>query len=431
MMDAEKGVLGCALLGAADDCLSKGVTVDSFAHDDNRKIWGAIKALSDESQPVSLATVYDRVKPEVSISTITQCEDMAPTSGNLGYWLPTVKKNTIRRQYRAKVNRLVAALDDKDLDPEELTAAFEAEILDYGSNEETEESRSEEITRLMGYIEDVQYKGKMLGYSTGFPNLDDYITGLEKQKMYVIAGRPGSGKTTIAQNLAKNLVEKGIPTLIFSCEMTKDQLNLRMLAAESRINSRDLTTPNTLTPSHFAPITSAAGRMVSWPLYIKDKSDMKISQIRAEARRMKRLHGIKVVMVDYLQLLDVDESNKKSTAQRHEDVGNISGNLKNMAKELDVPVVALAQLNRETEKSGRAPKASDLRESGKIEADADLVACLWEPEPEKRPSRDHSIVECVICKNRHGSTGITKFLFKKDVSQFEPISRFDDEDITT
>ena len=114
-----------------------------------------------------------------------------------------------------------------------------------------------------------------------------------------------------------------------------------------------------------------------------------------------------------------------------EDVGNISGNLKNMAKELDVPVVALAQLNRETEKSARAPKASDLRESGKIEADADLVACLWEPEPEKRPSRDHSIVECVICKNRHGSTGITKFLFKKDISQFEELSRFGDEDITT
>ena len=429
MMDAERGVLGCALLGAVDDCVSKGVSLDHFTHDDHRKIWGAIKSLSDRNQPVSSITVSDQLNGEVHISTIVHCEDTAPTSHNLGYWLPTVEKNALRRNYRAKIARLAEALDNENLEPHELTSKFESEILDYRESDQDEEDRSGDITRLLGYIEDCQYKGKKLGYSTGFDNLDDYIIGLEKQKIYVVAGRPGAGKTTIAQNLARNLVGNGVPTLIFSCEMTRDQLNLRMLSAESRIDSRDLTTPNTLKATQFAPISNAAAQMASWPLYIKDKSDMRIGQIRAEARRMKKLYGIKVIMVDYLQLLNVDESHSKSSRQRHEEVGNISGNLKNMAKELDVPVVALAQLNRETERSDRAPKASDLRESGKIEADADAVIALWEPDPSSRPSRNHSVVEAVICKNRHGSTGVTKFLFKKDISQFEMLSPIDDEDI--
>tara|TARA_R100000234_G_C4922462_1_gene144768 strand:+ start:146 stop:655 length:510 start_codon:yes stop_codon:yes gene_type:complete len=167
--------------------------------------------------------------------------------------------------------------------------------------------------------------------------------------------------------------------------------------------------------------------MIRWPIYIKDDSDLTISQIRADARRMKRFHGIKVIIVDYLQLLEPDRHGEK----RHEAVGRISGGLKNMAKELDVPVVALAQLNRETEKgsSNRAPRASDLRESGKIEADADAVLALWEPDPDNRPAIDHSIIECVICKNRHGSTGTIRLLFKKDTTTFETLSPIDDTDI--
>ena len=229
----------------------------------------------------------------------------------------------------------------------------------------------------------------------------------------------------MAQCLARNQVKEGVSTLIFSCEMTTAQLNLRMLSTESRVNSRDMMTPKSLGPTQFKPIATAAVELLRWPIHIRDDSDLPVAQVRAEARRMKRLHGIQVVMVDYLQLLQPDSRGEK----RYEDVGNISGGLKNMAKELDLPVVALAQLNRETEKANRAPRASDLRESGKIEADAAAIILLWEPDPNNRPRLDWSLVEAIIAKNRHGSTGKVNFLFKQDVTLFEAISPILDEDI--
>jgi len=428
--DPEKGVLGCALLGAADDCIAGGVCEDYFLHDDYRRVWNAIESLTNEQLPCDTLTVLNRVNSlngrKIPPLLLTQCEDAAPTSTNLGYWLPVVKKNALRRIYKGKIARLEVALEDSTLEPSELTAAFEAEILDTKAIERLASTRKEDIQRLLKQIEDVQYNGVTLGYSSGFDGLDYHLSGLHKGKMYVFAGRPGAGKTAMAQSLAANLVKKGVSTLIYSCEMTVDQLNLRMISAESDINSRDLLTPNTLKHNDFKPIASAAARMVKWPIYIKDDSDLTVAQIRADARRMKRIHNVKVIMVDYLQLISPDRRGEK----RYEDVGNISGGLKNMAKELNVPVIALAQLNRETEKANnRAPRASDLRESGKIEADADAVIALWEPDPENRPSIDRSIVEAVICKNRHGSTGTVKLLFKKDVTRFETLSPISDEDI--
>ena len=431
MIEEEQGVLGCALLGAADDCIAEGVTTDYFAHEDHRRIWDAIHHLKDTQQPCNTLTVLNQVNKgdlkNIGPDILTTCEDSAPTSSNLGYWLPTLRKNALRRIYRAKITRLSTVLDDESLEPNELSAAFESEILDANVDGTNSCTRKEDMQRLMARIEDVQYKGKILGYDTGFDDLDKHLYGLEKGKIYVIAGRPGAGKTAIAQCIAANLVKKGVETLIYSCEMTVDQLNLRMLAAESGVNSRDFLQPKRLTANQFKPIANSAADMIRWPIYIKDDSDLTISQIRADARRMKRFHGIKVIIVDYLQLLEPDRHGEK----RHEAVGRISGGLKNMAKELDVPVVALAQLNRETEKgsSNRAPRASDLRESGKIEADADAVLALWEPDPDNRPAIDHSIIECVICKNRHGSTGTIRLLFKKDTTTFETLSPIDDTDI--
>jgi len=428
--DPEKGVLGCALLGAADDCIAEGVCEDYFAHDDNRRIWNAIASLVDEQLPCNTKTVLDRINSvnghRIKPDLLVEYEDAAPTASNIGYWLPVVRKNALRRIYKGKISRLASVLDNQSLSPDELTSAFEAEILDANTVDALASTRAEEIQRLLSQIEDIQFKGKTLGYTTGFDDLDFHLQGLHRGKMYVIAGRPGAGKTAMAQCLAANLVKKGVKTLIYSCEMTVDQLNLRMLSAESGINSRDLLMPSAITASDFKPLANAAAKMVKWPIHIKDDNDLTIAQIRADARRMKRLHNIQVVMVDYLQLLQPDTRG----GQRHEDVGNISGGLKNMAKELNLPVVALAQLNRDTEKANnRAPRASDLRESGKIEADADAVIALWEPDPENRPSIDHSVVEAVICKNRHGSTGTIKLLFKKDQTQFETLSRMSDEDI--
>jgi replicative DNA helicase len=431
-IEAEKGVIGCASLGALDECLSEGVNEEYFSHDQNRIIWGCINKLNEENKPIDTSTISHRLSEDghdISIvSHLVSCEDMAPTSSNLGYWLPTLRKDALRRIYREKIARLSLALDDPTLEPDEITAKFEAEILDSKKIEAEESTRQQDMVRVLQLIEDVQYHGKQFGVSTGFDDLDRMIKGFEEGKMYVVCGRPGAGKTTLAQCFARNLVTKGIPTLIFSAEMTVDQLNMRMLSAETRINSRDLMTPKSLSRSQFPSISTQVGEMLKWPIYIRDDSDMTVSKIRAIARRMKKLKGIKAIIVDYLQLLSSDKS-KASNEKGYERVGAISSGLKNMSKELNLPVIALAQLNRDTEKSDRRPKASDLRESGQIEQDADAIIALWEPDESKRPSIDHSIIEAAIVKNRYGSTGNFELLFKKDESRFEPISRFSEQDI--
>ena len=430
--EAEKGVIGCAALGALDECLSEGINVDYFSHQHNRVIWNSMLKIAEQNKPIDTTTLSHQIQEDGNgiecISHLISCEESAPVSSNLGYWLPTLKKDALRRIYREKIMRLTEALDDPSLDTSEIISKFEAEILDGNNLDQKDTTRSKEMQRLLSYIEDVQYKGKTFGVSTGFSDLDRMISGFEEGKMYVVCGRPGAGKTTLAQCFAHNLVSKGIPTLIFSAEMTVDQLNLRMLSAQARINSRDLTTPNTLKKADFPKIGQCVGEMVKWPIHIRDDSDMTVNKIRAIARRMKKSHGIKAIIVDYLQLLTSDKG-KSANEKGYERVGAISSGLKNMSKELNLPVIALAQLNRETEKSERRPRASDLRESGQIEQDADAILALWEPDETKRPSIDHSIIEAAIVKNRYGSTGNINFLFKKDIGVFEPISPISDKDI--
>ena len=424
---AEMGVLGCALMGAMDECLAEGITGEHFANSEHRRIWEAIREVTEKGLPCSVATVHDRLNASgrSDPSYLIRCEDAAPTSTNLGYWLPLLKKSAVRRLYKAKMAKLGKALDDQNLEPDELTAAFEAEILDLSGEDTKKTTRSDSLVRVLANIEQVQFKGKVFGLTTGFPELDNVIGGLHNGEMMVIAARPGCGKTAIAANMAENLVSKGVPVGFFSQEMTEDQLNFRMLCTHARQDSRELMRPHTLTPRDFPKISAAVSRMNSWPLHIRDKGDMTIGQIRAEARTMRAIHGCEAFFVDYLQLIHPDKRGEK----RYQEVGAISAGLKNMAKELNCPVVALAQLNRETVRANRAPRAYDLRESGNIEADADQIMLLWEPTGEEMAHPTHAMVEGIIDKNRNGGTGRVNFLFRKEHTQFETVSPIKDEDI--
>jgi replicative DNA helicase len=270
---------------------------------------------------------------------------------------------------------------------------------------------------------------------TGFVDFDKMTTGLHEGEMIVIAARPSVGKTSLAMNIAEHVaLEQKIPTGVFSLEMTADQLVLRMLCSRARVNLRNIR-DGFLAERDFPKLTGAAGKLAVAPLVIDDSSGLSILQLRAKARRMKQQHGIKLFVIDYLQLLN---STSRRAENRQQEIAEISGGIKALAKELGVPIIVLSQLNRELEKRGddAVPRLSDLRESGAIEQDADMVGLLYktkakDEEDNSGESDQEAIpVKLLIAKQRNGPTGEVDLTFLKSYTRFESAAKVDSEDAT-
>ena len=247
------------------------------------------------------------------------------------------------------------------------------------------------VHRAISTIEDYhQRQGMLTGVGTGFPDLDKMTSGLHGGEMIVVAARPSMGKTSLAMNIAEHVaVELRLPVGVFSLEMTSDSLVLRMLCSRARVNLRNIR-DGFLAERDFPKLTGAAGKLANAPLFIDDSSGLSILQLRAKARRMYQQYGIKLFVIDYLQLL---HSTARRAENRQQEIADISSGIKALAKELKVPMIVLSQLNRELEKDkNRKPRLSDLRESGAIEQDADLVALLYKPssgeDDEGNPDQD-------------------------------------------
>jgi len=271
------------------------------------------------------------------------------------------------------------------------------------------------------------------GVPSGFADFDKMTHGLHGGEMVVIAGRPSMGKTSLAMNIAEHVaVNERLPVGVFSLEMTAESLVLRMLCSRSRVNLRNVR-DGFLAERDFPKLTGAAGKMAAAPLFIDDSAGLSILQLRAKARRMHQQHGIKLLVVDYLQLLHSTAARAKEN--RQQEIADISSGIKGLAKELDIPVIVLAQLNRELEKDkSRKPRLSDLRESGSIEQDADLVGLLYKPsvddeegggggDSESRP------VNLLIAKQRNGPTGDVNLTFLNSITRFESAAKVSDEDV--
>jgi replicative DNA helicase len=293
------------------------------------------------------------------------------------------------------------------------------------------------VYRAINTIEDYhQRQGKLTGLPTGFIDLDKLTTGMHPGEMIVIAARPSVGKTSLAMNIAEHVaIDNNIPVGVFSLEMTADSLVLRMLCSRSRVNLRNVR-DGFLAERDFPKLTLNAGKLAGAPIFIDDSSGLSILQLRAKARRMFQQYGIKLFVIDYLQLL---HSASKRVENRQQEIADISGGIKALAKELNVPVIVLSQLNREVEKEkGRAPRLSDLRESGSIEQDADLVGLLYKPasksdddesggasEPE-----DAIPVNLLIAKQRNGPAQVDVHLtFLKTFTRFESAAKIQDDDV--
>ncbi len=332
---------------------------------------------------------------------------------------------------------VVGRVYDYEGDVEMLLDEVEKEILRI--NESRAQSTTSSVKELVGkaILTVENYfgrQGTLNGLGTGFPDLDRMTDGLHGSEMIVIAARPSMGKTSLAMNIVEHVVlEQNLPAGVFSLEMSAESLVLRMLCSIARVNLRSIR-EGFMSEADFPKLTSAAGRLAKAKLLIDDSAGLSILDLRARARRMHQQHGVKLFVIDYLQLLH--STSRRSQDNRQQEIADISNGIKALAKELKVPVLVLSQLNRELEKDkSRKPRLSDLRESGAIEQDADVVGLLYKPsagddeDGAQAEEADGLPVNLLIAKQRNGPTGDINLTFLKSYTRFESAAKVSDEDV--
>jgi replicative DNA helicase len=444
--EAEQGVLGCVLLSPNEclgECIEK-LKGESVAFYDlrHRAIYETLVEMYDRKEAVDMLTVLQRLKDRQQLEAVggpayvSALPDAVPSAANLGYYLEIVCQKYVLRKMIAACTDAIGRVYDYEGDVDALLDEVERDILRI-SEARVEASAStikELVHRAINTIEDFHKRqGMLTGLGTGFIDLDKMTSGLHAGEMIVIAARPSMGKTSLAMNLAEHVaLELRLPVAVFSLEMTAESLVLRMLCSRARVNLRNIR-EGFLAERDFPKLTGAAGKLANAPLFIDDSAGLSVLQLRAKARRMHQQYGIKLFVIDYLQLL---HSTARRIENRQQEIADISNGIKALAKELKVPVIVLSQLNRELERDkNRKPRLSDLRESGAIEQDADVVALLYKPssadEDDAGQEQDAAPVNLLIAKQRNGPTGDVNLTFLRQYTRFESAAKISGEDIPT
>src|SRR5712672_95415 len=388
--EAEQGVLGCVLLSPNDcmgECIEKFKSGSEVFYDlRHQTIFSTLAEMYDGREAIDLITLQQRLKNKQMLDQVggipylAVLPDAVPSAANLAYYLDIVQEKYLLRKMIHTCTDVVGRVYDYEGEVDALMDEVERDILRISESRVQSQTITikDLVKKAINTIEDFhQRQGVLTGVGTGFPDLDKMTSGMHGGEMIVIAARPSMGKTSLAMNIAESVaIELCLPVGVFSLEMTSESLVLRMLCSRSRVNLRNIR-DGFLAERDFPKLTGAAGKLANAPLYIDDTPGLSILQLRAKARRMWQQYGIKLFVVDYLQLL---HSTARRAENRQQEIADISNGIKALAKELKVPVVVLSQLNRELEKDkDRKPRLSDLRESGAIEQDADLVALLYKP----------------------------------------------------
>jgi replicative DNA helicase len=446
--EAEQGVLGCVLLSPNEcmgECIEKLKDAGQQVFYDLRHqtIYETLATMYDAREAVDLITLQQKLKDKQlldqigGIAYLSQLQDSVPSAANLSYYLEIVQEKFLLRRMIATCTEVVGRVYDYEGDVETLLDEVEKEILRI--NESRAQSTTSSVKELVGkaILTVENYfgrQGTLNGLGTGFPDLDRMTDGLHGQEMIVIAARPSMGKTSLAMNIVEHVVlEQNLPAGVFSLEMSAESLVLRMLCSIARVNLRSIR-EGFMSEADFPKLTSAAGRLAKAKLLIDDTAGLSILDLRARARRMHQQHGIKLFVIDYLQLLH--STSRRSQDNRQQEIADISSGIKALAKELKVPVLVLSQLNRELEKDkSRKPRLSDLRESGAIEQDADVVGLLYKPsagdDEDGAPAEeaDGLPVNLLIAKQRNGPTGDINLTFLKSYTRFESAAKVSNEDV--
>lgn len=424
-LEAEQSVLGAILVRPAvlDELVGQLHETD-FYREAHSRIFHAMLDLYDANFPVDLVSVCAYLKDRNQLEGVGGPVYLAGLSEAVGfatnalYYAKIVREKAVLRRLLDASQEIAAAC----LAPVENVAEFvaQAEIKISGAMEDRggrEFSLGELVPPEVQRVEALhEHRDQILGVPSGFTDLDRLTAGFQKSDLIILAARPSMGKTALALNIAHNAAtaKTPVPVAFFSIEMSKEQLVRRLFASEGRIDASRLRTGR-MQAEEWAKLNMAAGDLLDAPIYIIDRATVTSLEIKAQARRMKSRHGIGLVVVDYLQLMR--DPRAKS---REQEIARIASDLKAMAKELDVPVLALSQLNRDVEKRpNRRPKLSDLRESGALEQDADVVMFIYREEVYKKDSLDKGIAEVDVAKQRNGPVGLIKLTYLAEYTRFE------------
>ncbi len=429
-MESEIAVLGAILISpneTLDRCIQM-LTPECFYQRSHQIVYSTCLAMHEKGEPVDVVTVTTRLKDAGKLDEIggayyvTKLSTSLPTAAHTEFYLGILReKHQLRRLIETATAAIQTAYDSQD-EVARVMDRVETDILKICEENPHKEVESiKEITdRMVAKVSEMhEHRGKLPGLSWGFRDLNELTFGLRPAEMVVLAARPGIGKTSLALNVAEKLLEESIPVGFFSLEMTAEQLALRMACSKARVNMWNIYHGNVET-GKMHDFTRAAANIGNSPLHVLDSSQTTIGQLRAAARRMKSRHDIKILMIDYLQLIVGSSVGRNDNRER--EVAVISGGIKSLAKELDIPVLILCQLNRAPDRENREPKLSDLRESGAIEQDADIVCLMARKdaydETSGRPEKS-VVADVMIRKNRNGPVGQIELTFFPEYTRFE------------
>jgi len=428
--EAEMAVLGSAFLtGYALDKVCEELTPDMFLSEANRRIFEAIYELHESKIPLDSATVKNEIEKKGSINSIGGIEylseviDSVITAANVDYYIDIVREKALRRKLIEVTNLICHNAYNEEENTNEIIDDAEKKIFAVTKARKAGEFKTigEVIRNTQEHLERLaKNQADITGVPSGFYDLDKITSGFHENELVIVAARPAMGKTAFGLNLAVNAaLNTKKPVAIFNMEMSAEQLALRMIAAAGSIDMNKLKTGR-LEHSDWKKVNEAMSQLGETEIYIEDASGMTVSEIRAKCRRLATSDkGLSMVIIDYLQLI---EGSSRYAGNRQQEVSEISRSLKTMAMELKVPVIALAQLSRSVElRENKRPLMSDLRESGSIEQDADIVMFLYRDDyynKTAQESNNTSITELIIGKHRNGSTGTVELLFERSMSNF-------------
>lgn len=420
-IEAERSVLSVMI----SDSRARNIAFEFITKEDFHSVWHgnifySISELSRENKSIDPLTIIDKLNSlgydtenNGGLSYIVDILNSVAFASNVESYCKIVKEKSDTR-------KLVGIIDDiktrayKNEEYEKVLESIESRIFDLAQNE-----NKSGLTHIKGTLKELieilndrsQNSGSITGISTGFSDLDRMLLGMQRKDFILLAARPSVGKTALAVNIALNAAQKDFKVAIFSLEMSKTQLAQRMLSSLSLINLKDLISGNI---TDWNSIFEASSIIASKSIYMDDTAGISITELRSKCRRLKADGGLDFIMIDYLQLMTAEGRNEN----RQQEISTISRSLKALAKELDVPILALSQLSRDSEKNKRKPKLSDLRESGAIEQDADVVILLYRDDYQNEEAEVKDEIELIIAKHRNGETGSVNLKFLKEFTRF-------------
>jgi replicative DNA helicase len=437
-VDLEEVVLGAMLIDkkGVDEVIDI-LKPEAFYKQSHQDIFSAIKSLFEDGQPIDLLTVSSYLKKEKKLESIggdfqlIQLTQKVSSSAHIEYHSRIILQKFIQRSLIQISSEIIEEAYDEGTDVFDLLDNAESKLYEVtqGNINKSSESAQNLVYQAKKRIEEISNQKGLSGIPSGFDELDELTSGWQPSDLIIVAARPGMGKTALTLSMARNItVERNIPVAFFSLEMSSVQLITRLISSETELSSEKLRTGR-LEQYEWEQLNVKVKALEKAPLYIDDTPSLSIFDLRAKARRLSSQHGIKLIVVDYLQLMTSGSSNK--TGNREQEISTISRNLKALAKELNIPVIALSQLSRAVETRGgtKRPLLSDLRESGAIEQDADIVSFIYRPEyygieewDDETNSPTKEQAEFIVSKHRNGGLDNIRLKFIGKFGRFENIN---------